>query len=306
MTIQLHRLEGFYRVAVARGYARAARSFPYPITQPGVHAQVKNLEREIGTPLFERVAKDEVRPTAAGEALLRFCAPFFEGLPAVVQSIASRSFGGVLRVDAAPLFSQTILPPWLARLRAARPDVDVAISDAHGEPLERLRAGEADVVVDYVPHLPDGFVARTVAHTHAFVAVPASHPFASRGDLRSLARECFVAYAPELPHHGLQMDAVRARLGDVPRRTITAPSVAALLALVREGLGFSVVPWPDARGPAIDGVHLSLQRGARFPIRAIARRTSWPSPLVDLALATAPDAGGPPSTSRSRSAKTRR
>ena len=42
--IQLQRLEGFYRVARAEGYARAARSFPYPITQPGVHQQVKRLE----------------------------------------------------------------------------------------------------------------------------------------------------------------------------------------------------------------------------------------------------------------------
>ena len=35
--IQLQRLEGFYWVARCEGYARAARSFPYPITQPGVH-----------------------------------------------------------------------------------------------------------------------------------------------------------------------------------------------------------------------------------------------------------------------------
>ena len=32
----LHRLEGFFWVARTGGYARAARAFPYPITQPAV------------------------------------------------------------------------------------------------------------------------------------------------------------------------------------------------------------------------------------------------------------------------------
>src|SRR5207248_180584 len=46
--IQLGRLEGFYRVARAEGYARAAREFPYPITQPGVYQQVRKLEGALG------------------------------------------------------------------------------------------------------------------------------------------------------------------------------------------------------------------------------------------------------------------
>jgi DNA-binding transcriptional LysR family regulator len=35
-------------VARTEGYARAARAFPYPITEPGVHQQVKRLEGELG------------------------------------------------------------------------------------------------------------------------------------------------------------------------------------------------------------------------------------------------------------------
>lgn len=43
MISSLQRLEGFYWVARIGGYARAARAFPYPITQPGVHQQVRRL-----------------------------------------------------------------------------------------------------------------------------------------------------------------------------------------------------------------------------------------------------------------------
>ena len=81
--IQLQRLEGFYWVARCEGYARAARAFPYPITQPGVHQQVKRLESELGVRLFERVGKDRVVLTPQGRALYEYVAPFYEGLPGV-------------------------------------------------------------------------------------------------------------------------------------------------------------------------------------------------------------------------------
>jgi DNA-binding transcriptional LysR family regulator len=302
MTIQLHRLEGFYRVALARSYARAARAFPYPITAPGVHAQVRLLEGELGTPLFERSGRDSLRTTPAGEALLAFCAPYFEALPRVLESIAKRSFGGTLRIDAAPLFTEELLPAWLSRLRALRPDVDVAVHDAHVPSLDRLRAGETDLLIDYVPRVPDGFGARTLGASHAFLAVPAGHPFARRRDPRALERETFIAYAPELPHHALQMDALRARIGE-PARTITAPSVAALLAFVRAGLGFTVVPWPDPRGPTLAGVALFRQDSEPFPIRAVFRRTTHPHPLLEAALSVAPSPDEARPTKRPRRAK---
>ena len=55
--IQLHRLEGFYWVARSGGYARAARAFPYPITQPAIHQQGKKLETGLGVALRERVGR---------------------------------------------------------------------------------------------------------------------------------------------------------------------------------------------------------------------------------------------------------
>ena len=71
--VQLHRLEGFYWVGRTGGYAKAARAFPYPITQPAVHQQVKKLEAELGVSLFERVDKESIQTTAAGRRLYESC-----------------------------------------------------------------------------------------------------------------------------------------------------------------------------------------------------------------------------------------
>src|SRR5688572_7706284 len=154
--IQLHRLEGFYRVAIAAGYARAARSFPYPITQPAVHQQVRKLEEDLGVKLFERVGKDRVIPTAAGRTLLAFCAPFFEELPAVARAVSEGKGGGVLRIDAAAMELEHVMPSWIARLRRARPDIRVDIEEVPVGDAQRLLRGEADLVVDYLPALPPG------------------------------------------------------------------------------------------------------------------------------------------------------
>ncbi len=55
--MQVARLEGFYWVARASGYATAARAFPYPITQSALFQQVRKLEDDLGVRLFERIGK---------------------------------------------------------------------------------------------------------------------------------------------------------------------------------------------------------------------------------------------------------
>ena len=47
-------------------YTHAAREFPYPISQPGVYQQVRKLEQDLGSTLFERVGRDRVELTAQG------------------------------------------------------------------------------------------------------------------------------------------------------------------------------------------------------------------------------------------------
>jgi DNA-binding transcriptional LysR family regulator len=290
--IDLGRLEGFYWVAKLRGYTRAARAFSYPITQPGVHQQVKKLEAQLGVELFERVAKDEVRLTAAGERLYDFCAPFLEQLPAVVDAIKSASFGGVLRIDASGLVLRQLLPRWVRELRRRHPAIQVDLREIEVPDFDRLRKGSAHLIVDHVSQVPDACEAVRVATSYAFLTLPRAHPAASKRsvDLASLRGEPFVSYHPDLPQHALQMEAVRRRIG-VPKRTLSASSVDSILAFVQAGLGFSVVPWLDQRGPALAGVSVRRQRGAgtEFPISAVQWRTSPPHPLVEAALAAAPE-----------------
>ncbi len=289
--IQLHRLEGFYWVARFRGYARAARSFPYPITQPGVHHQVRKLEEDLELPLFERVAKDEVRLTAAGERLYSFCAPFFEELPILVDRMKSDAVGGVLRIDASGLILRELMPTWIRRLRAAHSDVGIELSEIQVPESKRLFRGDCHVIVDFFNEVGAGLEARRVATAHTFLVLPAEHRLSKRNiDPRELRGEPFIAYHPSLPQHAVQMAGVKRSIG-TPERMLSASSVDSILAFVRAGLGFSVVPWLDTKGPQIEGVvaHRQSGPGTDFPILAVTRPGGSDHPLVRALFAVAPE-----------------
>jgi DNA-binding transcriptional LysR family regulator len=287
--MQLHRLEGFYRVARAGGYARAAREFPYPISQPGVHAQVRKLEEDLGLRLFEQVSKDRLVPTRAGRRLLEFCEPFFTRLPDVVRGLARG--GGRVRVEAGALEIQEILPPWVRRLRARHPQVEIELREIDAPEHARLFRDEVDVIVDHQPHVPDGVSTRVVAEHRGFLIAPSDHPALRRRRpaLTAFRDDAFVAFPEKFPQHAIQRGALAA-LGAHPRQVTHAPSVASILSFVAAGLGYSLIPWPAPTGPRARGiVALPLPEArARFPVLASWRTRHHPDDVLDAFLAVAP------------------
>jgi DNA-binding transcriptional LysR family regulator len=285
---QLHQLEGFYWTAQAGGVARAVQAFPYAISATAISQQVRKLELELGVRLFERVGEDEVSLTAAGRALFDFCRPFFIELPALTRALASGEHGGILRVHAAALEVQHFLPRWLVRLRERRPDIRVQVEEVSlGDP-QRVLTGETDLLIDYQPDLPTGLRARRVGSYYAFLVAPCGQ-IAANATTRAVAKAVrdlpFVGFHSTLPQHGVQREGLRQLgLGD-SAQVLGASSTEALLAFVREGLGFSLVPWPDERGPLDQRVDAWRMRGpgTEFPVVAT-YRAKPADPLVTAAL----------------------
>jgi len=289
--IQLHRLEGFYRVAKAGGYARAAREFPYPISAPGVHAQVRKLEEDLEVSLFEQAAKDRMVPTRSGRQLLEFCGPFFERLPEVARVLKRKAAAGPFRLEAGALEIQEILPAWVRRIRARHPEIEIELREIDEADQARLLRDEVDLIVDYQPYIPKGVGARLVATHRSFLVAPVSHPALRRPRVRieNFLNEPFVAFTPTLPQHALQLGALRA-LDAEPTQVTHAPSVASILSFVAAGLGYSLIPWPSPSGPRVRGVRVVPLRGngTRFPVVASWRTRSDPDPVLTAVLDLAP------------------
>lgn len=291
--IGLQRLEGFYWVARTGGYARAARAFPYPITQPAVHQQVKKLEAELGVTLFERLAKDRVALTAAGRALFDVVGPFYERLPALVRSLRAGEYGGELAIRAAPMFLRQLLPPWIRRVQRRRPEVRIHLQETLAPDVEALRRGDADLLVDHLAEIPDDVATLRVATMRPFVVLPAGHALARRKrlSLAALAEEAFVGYSPGDLGQELQLAAL-ARHGVTPQRMLTASSADAILGFVESGLGYSLVPSLDPSGPRGRGLAVFPLGSPKveFPVVAAWRKDAPAHPLLDAVLEAAPRA----------------
>lgn len=289
--IDLHRLAVFHLVATHGGYARAARAAPYPITQPALHQQVKKLEVEVGTELLERVAKDRMRPTPAGERLLAFAAPFFRDLPAVVRGLRSGDYGGPLALQAEPLLIRGLLPAWLLALRRRHPAVELRIEELHRVDVAPLLVGRTDALVAFLPEVPDSIATQTVALLHPWLVVPRERA-ASRTRpprLAELLTLPFLAYPEGTRPRALQAEALGLK-GVTPRELITLDTADSILGLVESGLGWSLVPSLDPRGPT--GRRLaaySLGRAARtFPVSLAWRKDAPANPMLDALIECAP------------------
>lgn len=289
--IQVHRLEGFYWVARTGGYARAARAFPYPITQPAVHQQVKKLEADLGVTLFERVGKDRMIPTAAGKRLFDFIRPFYDRLPAVVRSVTHGEYGGELSIRTSGLLLRHLLPAWIKRLHRSFPEIRVHVEETHRGDLAPLRNGDTDLIVDHIPRPPDDVAVLQVATLRPFIVMPRAHRLARRKriSLSSMEGETFISYTPGMLPHQLQLQALSTH-GVVPERLLSASSAEAILGLVEAGLGYSIVPSLDPEGPRGKGLAVVPLAAPRvdFPVYAAWRKDMPENPLLDAALETAP------------------
>jgi DNA-binding transcriptional LysR family regulator len=142
--MNVHHLELFYHVARHGGISRAARHMPYGIQQPAISGQLRQLETELGTRLFERTP---FRLTPAGQKLFAFVDPFFSRLDAVAVEIRAGE-APVLRLGAAEIALRDHAPALVARLRARLPGLRPQLREGlQGELLAWLEAGQIDIAV---------------------------------------------------------------------------------------------------------------------------------------------------------------
>lgn len=288
--VDLHRLAGFHLVATEGGYAKAARAAPYPITHPALHQQVRKLETEIGATLLERVGKDRMQPTPAGEHLMQFITPFFRDLPRVINNVRTGDFDGSLTIHAESLLIRQLLPSWLVTLRKKRPNAELHLQGLIQVDLNILRTGAADVLLAHIPEVPDDIATQVIATMHACLVVPRERaPKRGRPKLEELNDMPFLTYPIGSRQHALQLRALAVH-GITPTSAIGLDTADTILGYVESGLGWSLVPSLDPDGPK--GRRLTAYAWGKpritFPIVMAWRKDAPEHPMLDEMIASAP------------------
>ena len=246
--MELRHLRYFVAVAEELNFGRAAERLR--IAQPPLSRQIRDLEREIGAPLFERVPRG-VEMTPAGRAFLpeaRLTLAQAERAQRTAQRAADGE-SGRLRVGFVEAATHSgILPDVLSFFRAHLPSIGLSLFEL--DPLRQAEAfqdGRIDIGILHSPPLDAARWLR-VEPIHAepvILALPKAHPLAgkSRLSLASLADEPFVGF-PRVVAPEIYDDIIAScrRAGFSPRIVQEAAGWHTLASLVSAGVGVGVVP----------------------------------------------------------------
>ena len=212
-------LQALMAVAEAGAFARAARRVGR--ARAAVHRAARQLEKSLGTELFE-VTSHGVRPTREAEKLaLRTRLAFAEIAQAQAEVAAAHGTGsGATVIGAMPLARSVLVARAVLEFASLRPEHGLTILDGPYESmLGALRRGSADVLVGA---LRDPIPYEDIVQEHLFedplaIVVGAQHPLAGGGAPTLAALAPFPWIAPRrgspLRRH---FDALLARLGGPP------------------------------------------------------------------------------------------
>lgn len=246
----LRQLRYFVAVAEALSFTQAARKLH--ISQPPLSQQIRALEEDLGTKLFDR-NKRHVALTEPGRMFLaeaRAILARAETARTVVSEAADGCTGRLRLAYPASLSFHRALPQALLRFSEMAPRVQLELHEMYTETqFDALVTGQIDVgLVRAMPKersVALQLQVDVIDHERLLLAMPCVHPLASRKriHLRDVANESFVtqprAYSTTLYDTLMQMAAMD---GFHPVIRQEAQQVTGLLALVSAGVGMALVP----------------------------------------------------------------
>ncbi len=244
------------------------------VSQPALSRQVRDLEDELGFPLFERSAKS-VRLTQAGKSFLNEARAVLQRVDDAVKTARAVAGGVELHVGYAPSPTARLLPPTLREFKAAR----VKLRDLSTEEmLAGLRDGRLHValMVKPSPAMLRGLRFTELLRDRICLAVAPKHPLARKRTVSpgEIAREPLVVYSrQDYPdyHKGLLSQLKKPKIAE------EHDGVTSIIAAVESGVGVALLPESVAclAGPRLKLISISpalapVVVGAVLPAKASA------------------------------------
>lgn len=286
--MELRHLRYFVAVAEEGSFLRAARRLR--VAQPALSKQIRDLEREVGVNLFERLPRG-ARVTRAGEQFLGNARNALESAARAVATARRTDSATGLKFAHSDLYVYTpVVLKLLAAFRQASPETRVRVVRVNEvDQPAALREQRIDVAATFVAHWPvPGLQAlQLVDCSVTGVLLPASHPLAAQErirlqDLSDLVwlhpsqrtrPEVYRALRTALETRGLIPARRRGRRGDIAANVAIAAGDAwalanSAVAAVYADMEESIVPRPFVDEP--------------IPMWfALVWRSDSPSPLVE-------------------------
>jgi LysR family carnitine catabolism transcriptional activator len=244
--MDLRRLRLFLAVVDEGGFTRAAAAVH--VSQPSVSQAIRELEAELGTPLFHRVGRG-VRLTAAGEALVGPARQVLRDVDVGAAAVAAVTglVAGQLDLCSIPTLAVDPVAPLVGAFRVAHPGVTLALAnpDDSADVVRLVTTGECEIGVDAeaAPELTSHPLG-----SQELLAVFPPGTVAGRGTI-GIARlaEFSLVTSPVGTSTRRLLDDACAGAGVTPTIAVVTEQREAILPLVLAGAGATLLASPLAR-----------------------------------------------------------
>ncbi len=236
-----------YFVALAEHLHFGKAALALNVAQPALSQQIRQLEDELGAPLFERNTR-RVTLLPAGNNFLARAQAILHELSLAVEEARDINVGcsGSVRIGFVSTAAPRLIPELLHRLRRKYPriQVDLYESGPHDQ-VQQLHWRKIDIgLMLFHPNDP-ALNTAVIARNRVMVALPRNHPLAAREaiPIEELANETFVL-SPKFTHPDFRdfvLDLCR-RHGVVPKSTQQVRLIQTALPLVAGGAGIAFIP----------------------------------------------------------------
>lgn len=278
--LTLRQLRYFEALARHGHFGRAAAACS--ISQPALSVQIRDLEADLGAPLFERSAR-HLRLTALGEACLSRVQTILRGVDelADIARAAQSELVGRLRLGVIPTIAPYLLPRLFSRLAKTHMGLDIHIRETLTPRLiQEMHDGRIDAAILALPVSEPG-LDEVALFEESFVLVrPESEAGKPVPDGEALQKmrlllleegHCFRDQALSF----CKMNAA------IPREGLDGSSLTTLVQMVGAGLGVTLIPEMavpvETRSAAV-----SVSRfGAPQPSRTVGMVWRSSSPLAE-------------------------
>jgi DNA-binding transcriptional LysR family regulator len=241
---------------------KAARELGVP--QPAVSRSLARLQRDLGTPLFERVGRG-VKLTAFGNAFLTHVESALASLGDGVRELRDLQAGtrGTIALGFLRTLTPSIIPNTVRFYRATHPEIDFTFHQARAAELERqLIAGDVHLCMTTQPQHTD-LASQALFEQPLSIIVPAAHPLAGRASVSfsDLANEEFIAF---ISGHAtrIRLDQLCEAAGFRPKVVLECDEAGAIRGFVAAGFGIALAIEP-LNHPGIATLGLSTPGATR-------------------------------------------
>lgn len=239
--MEIKNITTFIRVAELQSFTKAAEEMSY--VQSTVTMQIKQLESELGYPLFDRIGK-KISLTAAGREFLDVAYELLRVMKSAENIGKSRSnMREVLRIGVSESLMFTVMETVLPSLKKEFENVDIKIITGHSAELtEQLRRNQLDMV--YISQPPFNDVELSCKYIRperlCFVCAP-DYPAVTETSVKKLMDYDFLVTEQDGICNRMLFE-LASHYGTEPKITVEIDSVYMITRLGINGLGVAFLP----------------------------------------------------------------